>query len=230
MNDYLRFLADRDRNYLDQMSVAIKEKTNALVPVTGTQMGYGGLMNLDSHDALDYQDNHFYVDHYSFPNTSWDGRDWRMRDQSSLGSGMSSFQTMAITRQAGRPYTVSEFNQPWPNTYAAESDPTLAAFAAFQDWDGLMHFAYSHGRNWDDGVPNGFNLNGDWTKFPGFGQSAWIFRWGGIQAGSETVEIPVSEAHRLQATREKRNGSVGSFLTSVLSYDPASPSCIRSGS
>jgi hypothetical protein len=69
-------------------------------------------------------------------------------------------------------------------------------------------------------VPNGFNLNGDWTKFPGFGQSAWIFRWGGIQAGSNTVEIPVSEAMRLQATREKRNGSVGAFLTSVLSYDP----------
>ncbi len=220
LNDYLRFLAERDFFYLDSMRQAVREKISPLVPVAGTQMGYGGLMNLDSHDSLDYQDNHFYVDHYNFPNTSWDSRDWRFRDQSSLGSGMSSFQTMAITRQAGRPYTVSEFNQPWPNTYAAEADPTLAAFASFQDWDGLMHFAYSHGRNWDDGVPNGFNMNGDWTKFAGFAQSAWMFRWGGIQAGRAPVEIPVSAAMRLQATREKRNGGVGSFLTSVLGYDP----------
>ena len=26
---------------------------------------------------------------------------------------------MAAAREAGRPYTVSEFNQPWPNTHGA---------------------------------------------------------------------------------------------------------------
>ena len=218
--DYLLFLAARDRYYCDTILAAVREKVGALVPVTGTQMGYGGLMNIDSQAGLDYQDNHFYVDHYNFPNVAWDGRDWRQRDQSSLASGMTSFQSMAIARQAGKPYTVSEFNQPWPNTYAAEIDPTLAAFAAFQDWDSIMHFAYSHGRGWDDGVPNGFNMNGDWTKYPGFAQSAWLFRSDAIQIGRAPVEIPVSAALRLRATREKRNSNIGPFLTSVLGYDP----------
>jgi len=220
-NDYLRFLADRDQAYLREMLGAVREKAGPLVPVAGTQMGYGGLLNLDSHAEVDYQDNHFYVDHYGFPNVAWDSRDWYLRDLSSLGGGLTAFQSMAAAREAGRPYTVSEFNQPWPNTYAAEIDPTLAAFGAFQDWDAIMHFAYSHGRNWDDGVPNGFNINGDWTKFPNLGQAAWLFRSGAIEAGQVPIEIPVSQALRLQAGREKRNGGISPFLNSALGYNEA---------
>jgi hypothetical protein len=220
-NDYLLFLADRDRFFLREMLLAIREKAGPLVPVAGTQMGYGGLLNLDSHEDLDYQDNHFYVDHYGFPHTPWDGRDWYIRDISSLGSGLAAFENMAASREAGRPYTVSEYNQPWPNTYAAEIDPTLAAFAAFQDWDAIMHFAYSHGRNWDDGVPNGFNINGDWTKFPNIGQAAWLFRSGAIRTGNQAIEIPVSRSMRLRAGREKRNGGISEFLSAALGYDAA---------
>jgi hypothetical protein len=220
MTDYLLFLADRDRAYLDRILAALRGSTDALVPVAGTQMGYGGLLNLDSHADLNYQDNHFYVDHYNFPNVQWDGRDWRIRNASALTGGMSSFQTMAIAHQAGRPYTVSEFNQPWPNTYAAAIDPTLAAFGAFQDWDAIMHFAYSHSRSWDGGVPNGFNLTGDLTKLPGLGQAAWLFRSGAIQAGRQPVEIPVSPDLRLQAGREKRNGNIGAFLQTAAGYEP----------
>lgn len=221
-NDYLRFLVGRDRAYLRAMLQAVRDTTDRWVPVAGTQMGYGGLLNLDSHDDLDYQDNHFYEDHYNFPDVQWDGRDWRIRDSSGVGGGLIAFQNMAIARQYGRPYTVSEFNQPWPNTHAAEIDPTLAAFGAFQDWDSIMHFAYSHGRGWDDGVPNGFNINGDWTKFANIGQSAWLFRWGIVHCGLEPIEIPISMDLRLRAGREQRNSAIGAFLTATLGYNAAS--------
>ncbi|MFB3828716.1 MAG: hypothetical protein ACE15B_18250 [Bryobacteraceae bacterium] len=220
-NDYLLFLADRDRAYLERMAAAVRETAGADVPVAGTQMGFGGLLNLETHAGLDYQDNHFYVDHYNFPNVAWDSRDWRMRDQSSLGSGLAAFFNVATTRESWRPFTLSEYNQPWPNRYAAEIDPTLAAFAAFQDWDGLVHFAYSHGRGWDDGVPNGFNINGDWTKWPNLGQSAWLFRTGAVRPGIEYVDIPVSTAAALRATRVRAGGSVANFLRDAFGYDPA---------
>jgi hypothetical protein len=220
-NDYLLFLTDRDADYLRTMQSAVRSAAGDLAPIAGTQMGYGGLLNLDSHATLAYQDNHFYVDHYNFPHTQWDGRDWRIRDSSSVGGGLGAFQNMAVARQSGRPYTVSEFNQPWPNTHAAEIDVTLAAFGAFQDWDSIMHFAYSHGRNWDDGVPNGFNINGDWTKFSSFGQATWLFRSGAIRTGLQPLEIPISAELRLRAGREKRNGNVSSFLGQAIGYDPS---------
>jgi hypothetical protein len=211
MTDHVAFLIAADRAYVNTLRDAVRAETDALVPVTGTQMGYGGLAILDSQDGLDYQDNHFYIDHYNFPNTAWDGADWRIRDSAAADDGWTAFTNMAWAREAGRPYTVSEYNQPWPNTHASEIAPSLAAFGAFQDWDGIIHFAYSHGRGWDDGVPNGFNINGDWTKFASIGQAAWIFRTGAVRPSPAPLTLPVSAEQRNQASQSGL--SVGAWVT-----------------
>ena len=219
-DDYISFMAERDRAYLRRMRDAIRAVTDPQVPIAGTQMGYGGMLNLETHADLDYQDNHFYIDHYNFPHTSWDSRDWRIRDTSAVGTGMSSILNMAASREAGRPYTVSEFNQPFPNRQAAELDPVLAAFGAFQGWDSIMHFAYSHGRSWDAAGPSSFDINGDWTKWPNVGQSAWLFRSGAIALGKSPVEIPVSKEVRMQFTRERKLNAFSTFL-GANGVDPA---------
>jgi hypothetical protein len=177
-------------------------------------------MLIDAHFGLDYADEHFYIDHYNFPNVSWDGRDWRFRDTSAVGSGLTTYLNVAAKRVGLQPYTVSEFNQPFPNTYAAESDPTLAAFGAFQDWDSIMHFAYEHGREWDNPAPRGFNLNSDQTKLPGAGQAAWLFRSGAIAAGRAVLDLPAPENLRLQAARERRNSNVSTYLQERDGYQP----------
>lgn len=220
MRDYIEFLAALDRAYLGAMLAAVRESTSGQVPVTGTQMDFGGLMNIDTHAALDYHDFHFYVDHYNFPNVQWDGRDWRIRDASHLASGLSNLLAMAAARPHGKPFTASEFNQPWPNTRGHELLAPFSAFAAFQDWDGLMHFAYSHGRGWDAGVPNGFNLNGDWAKWVTFGQAAFLFRTEAVAIGPSLFKIPVSYDDRLRYTRENRNRNFGPFLEDVFGIRP----------
>lgn len=217
-NDYLAFLANLDRTYNRTLLDAVRETNDALLPVTGTQMGFGGMMLIDAQRDLDFFDEHFYVDHYNFPNAAWDGRDWRFRDDSSLASQWSTFLDVAAARVSGRPYTVSEYNQPWPNTKGAELDPTLAAFASFQDWDAIVHFAYEHGRTWDSGVPHGFNLNGDWAKFVNAGQSALIFRWCLVSPALDSVRIPVPESVRQRFTRERRNGSFAPALNLYYGY------------
>ncbi len=220
MNDYLLFLADRDRYYVGRITEAVREGTDSLTPVTGTQMGFGGLLNLDSQRDADYQDNHFYVDHYEFPHTAWDGYDWRIRDRSSAGEALRDILEVAIMREAGKPYTVSEFNQPWPNTHAAEIDPILAAFGAFQDWDAIMHFDYNGGNtDWDRGVPAAFDLNGDMTKLAGVGQAAFLFRTGAVRSGFEPMNIPVSLDSRLQAGRERRLWGVNDFLATSGGFE-----------
>lgn len=222
LKDYLRFLAGRDRIYLETLAGPVRELLPG-VPIAGTQQGFGGMMLWDSHQVLDYIDEHFYIDHYSFPNVSWDGRDWRFRDTFALATGLSTLRDVAAAAVAGRPYTVSEFNQPWPNTYGAELLPAAAALAAFQDWDGLMHFAYEHGRTWDAGVPHGFNLNGDWTKAMQAGQAAMLFRLGLIQPGRTELRIPFDAALRLRHARERRTGDFAGFLNTSLGYDPLTP-------
>ncbi|MBN8733024.1 MAG: hypothetical protein J0L64_20985 [Acidobacteria bacterium] len=218
-DDFLAFVIARDRAYHQAMRAAIRESAGSLVPVAGTQMGFGGLLLMDAQRDLDYNDEHFYIDHPNFPNVAWDDRDWRIRDSSSVGSGLATFLNVATKRAAGQPYTVSEYNQAFPNSYRAEIVPTLSAFGAFQDWDSIMHFAYEHGRNWDTVVPSGFNLNVDHAQLPGAGQSALLFRGGVIEAGREPLDLPMPESRRLEATRERRNGNVSAFLAERYGYD-----------
>ncbi len=222
MDDYLLFLADVDRAYLKKMLAALRDAAGPSVPVAGTQVRYGGLANFDTHQDLDFQDNHFYLDHYNFPHAPWDAKDWRQKNSSGIANGLTELAGVAIERQAGRPYTVSEYNQPWPNTQANEIDVVTAALGAFQDWDALMHFAYAHGSDWSTDVPNGFNLNGDWSKDVLLGQAAWLFRSGAIQSGKAPVVVPVSSDLRLRALREKLNGNVSKLLTAETGFDPAS--------
>jgi hypothetical protein len=82
-----------------------------------------------------------------------------------------------------------------------------------------MHFAYAHNREWDAGKPRAFDLQGDWTKLAGFGQAAWLFRSGAIQAGPDPLTVPLSWQTRLQAGRERVNGSLAPFLERQFALD-----------
>ena len=42
----------------------------------------------------------------------------------------------------GKPFTVSEVNEPFPSDYEAEMIPLLASYGAFQDWDGIFIYAF----------------------------------------------------------------------------------------
>lgn len=221
LDDYLYFLAGVDRSYLKRMLAAVRDAAGPVVPVAGTQIRYGGLMNLETHDDLSFQDNHFYIDHYSFPNVQWDSRDWRQKNVSAIGSGLTELAGVAIERQAGRPYTVSEYNMPWPNTQAAEIDVVTAALGAFQDWDSIMHFAYAHAADWSTDVPNSVNLNGDWSKDVLLAQAAWLFRSGAIQPGKTALDLPVSQQLRLRSLREKQNWNTPKLLTEATDVDLA---------
>jgi len=182
------------------------------VPIAGTQVEFGGPLTFDSHDGLDYHDDHFYIDHYNFPNQRWDGRDWRIRESSGAASGFLVYLHKAFARQAGKPYTVSEFNEAFPNRQGAELDPTFAAFAALQDWDGLMHFAYEHGREWDRKGPSGFNLNGDVTKLAAFAQTGWMYRTGAIEPARHELKIAMPKEMRMKATAERQQFNLAKFF------------------
>lgn len=199
-NDYGLFLTTVDQTFFNAIRDTVRAGTDALVPITGTQANFGGFSLYDSQSGLDYLDNHFYVDHADFPHGEWNQWDWRIRNAALADSAWSGFVDLAWARQAGRPYTVSEYSEPWPNTHAAECDLSYATFASFQDWDAIMHFAYSSERYWDIPLQNFYDVNGDWTKFAALGQSAWLFRTGAVRPSGAPLSVPITADQRLQDT------------------------------
>ncbi|MBS1369609.1 MAG: hypothetical protein HPZ91_06590 [Lentisphaeria bacterium] len=91
----------------------------------------------------DFVDNHAYWDHPRFAEKQWQlpvlpnqGHPLKTR------SGVPG--RMLPTRHFGKGFTVTEFDYANPNVYRAAGPALMAACAAFQDWDGLFPFAYSH--------------------------------------------------------------------------------------
>lgn len=177
VHDFLQFLAYTDRAYFVRLRSVVQQETDTLVPVTGTQMGYGGALNFDSETEMDYIDEHFYVDHPDYPGGGRDRTDWRMRDSAIAGGEWQKLLALAFRRDARKPFVVSEFSQPFPNRQGAEILPMMAAVGAAQDWDGLFFFDYMDGDTWAV-TPDNFTLAGDWSKYVTVGQAALMFRGG----------------------------------------------------
>ncbi|MFZ6849420.1 hypothetical protein [Undibacterium sp. RuRC25W] len=194
--DFVRFLSDMDWQYLDTMRQAIRAEVGDMVPLTGTQMYYGGVMNADSQKDMDYLDEHFYVDHYDFPHQSWDRNDWRMRDQSAVREGFESLLKRAFYRSQKKPFVISEFNQAYPNRQSAEIMPVMVAIASAQDWDGLFFFHYADGNTWR-ALPDSFGLSGHAGQLVTTGISATMFRQFQIPALRESLTIPLVPEARL---------------------------------
>lgn len=147
--DFAFFVLDLEDQYWQEMYRYIKDDLKAKVPVSGTQLQYGAHY---AQARLDYCDIHAYWNHPNFPGKPWDGGNWKVRNKplvNELGSG-GTIASLANNRVLGKPYTVSEYNHPYPNLYGAEGFPMISSMAAFQNWGGIFIFAWSHTKEFND--------------------------------------------------------------------------------
>ena len=144
VDDFIDFLFDVEAKYWDEMYRYLKDEIKVKQPVSGTQVEYG---SIHAQARMDYCDYHAYWNHPAFPRRQWDMNDWYLHNRALVNHlDRQILGPMATKRVHGMPFTVSEYNHPSPNQYAAEGLPILAAFGAFQNWDGFFPFAYSHSR------------------------------------------------------------------------------------
>lgn len=205
---FAAFLAEIDQAYLDTMWHAIRRVLPAQVPVAGTQAKYGGVANLWTHRAMDYTDQHFYIDHYlgEAGASAYHPQDWYIRKFTPLSvDGLRPVALTAALRDRNKPLVLSEYNLPWPNPAGPAVLPVITALASVQDWDGLVYFSFSRGREWDRKVPAGFELLGDHSRLALFGTVAAAWRTGDIRPlACETVlSLPHAEALRMAADYER---------------------------
>lgn len=154
------FLLDHEDAYFQQMAQVVKEEVKAPQPVAGTQLGYGFCY---AQGKLDYCDIHSYWCHPAAPGGgSWTNPKmrefWFLKNTAMVNCApeRSTVAQLAVKRLLNRPYTVSEYDHPYPNFYASEGNPMLFALAAFQNWNGIMHFAWTHSDDYDPQIMTGY--------------------------------------------------------------------------
>jgi len=194
-NDFVDFLWDTERDYWWGMYHFLKDELKVQSLVSGTQLGYSPV---HIQAGLDYIDAHAYWNHPRFPGRPWDPKNWTVRNVALVNSPGGTLASLATRRVAGMAYTVSEYNHPEPNQYAAEGFPMIAAFGAFQSWDGIFSFTYSHDTNFEPRKITGFfNINSATPRLVHMPACAAMFLRGDVAPAEHTAITSLSwEAER----------------------------------
>jgi len=194
--DRLRFLAETEKAYFEDMRSFIKNDLGCQALVTGTVVF--GPLGLYAQSDMDFIDSHAYWQHPKFPNEPWDPEDWYVEQKPMTDY----IEEATLFRLAGcrlgksydypgKPFTVSEYNHPAPLTTQASCVPMIASFAAAQDWDGVWLYSYTHNSDdWDKGYFNRYfdivNNPAKWGYIPA---GAAIFRYQGMRPVGNTYSF-----------------------------------------
>jgi len=102
---------------------------------------------------------------------------------------------LSRTAEAGKPYTVSEVNEAFPNDYGAEQIPLLAAYAGMQDWDAVLWYTFEPKKDpqWQPYIGDAFDISLDPIKMPELAAGALTFLRGDVSPARETMLRPYSE-------------------------------------
>ena len=228
LDDFAEFLHDIENDYWQEMFDYVKG-LGAKQLATGTQLQYGYWHN---QARLDYCDIHAYWNHPNFPRRQWDQSDWLITNTCLANSPVEgTLSNLAAVRVLGRPFTCSEYDHPYPNSYCAEGNLMLAAVAAFQDWSAIFQFAWSHGDNFErQTVDPFFDMCSQQTKLAHLPACWAIFARGDVKAGpGEFVYAPeMTEEKELDVMR----GSLSEYhrpLARALGLDKSLALAVYSG-
>ncbi|GAA5161525.1 carbohydrate binding domain-containing protein [Viridibacterium curvum] len=189
--DWLQYLWDTESAYWRGMQDFLKRDLGVKSLIIGTQVSYSPA---PLQGELDVVDGHAYWQHPQFPGKPWDMDNWRIGNSPMAGiDGAGTLAELAMRRQPGKPFVVTEYNHSAPAEHAAEAFPLLAAYAALQDWDGIFIYSYgAHDANWQpDYQVNFFDTHGDPNKMSSLLASAALFRRGDVSTpGADLSPVP----------------------------------------
>lgn len=133
--DFYKFIYEVEQEYWTGIYNYLKEDLAVKSVVSGTQLRYTSPF---LQAELDYIDIHSYWCHPSPVSPAWEIKNV------SMVNSLNNIYEMAGQRVEGKPFTVSEYNHPFPNQYGAEGQPMLRAYGRLQDWDGVFQYTYNH--------------------------------------------------------------------------------------
>ena len=140
---FLVFLQDVETRFAARVRAFLRDELKCKAPLTNMNCGGLNSSQLVRHDAYDYTDTHFYVDHPRFLGPAW--------SIPSYSASVNTFklptagaQPCAGLRFFDRPFTITEFNFCGPSPIRSYGGMLTGAEGALQDWSGLWRFAWTH--------------------------------------------------------------------------------------
>jgi hypothetical protein len=178
-----RFFLDTQRGYWEDMREYLTGtlKVKSVIMTTAdhghASSGYPLLLATSSFDT---NDGHAYWQH-----------DWENKIKAPMVNDPFNSTVVELSRTpaAAKPYTVSEVNNPFPNDWASEGIPILAAYADFQDWDAIIWYTFEPkaSSDWKPYIGDAFDISLDPVKMPQLAAGALMFLRADVSPATSTV-------------------------------------------
>jgi len=203
------FYVDTERRYFDRMTRYLREELDLKPLLLGTSDHNhyrSGYPLLSSTARLDIVDGHVYWQHPSYLADPKTGRrtGFRIPNTPMVNDPLhSTVVELSRSAVAGKPYTVSEVNHPFPHEFACEGVPILAAYAALHDWDGLFWYTLAHEPLVGESshAIGHFDLGPDPVKMAEIAAGALVFLRADVQTARKTAVRSYSPTQVLESIR-----------------------------
>lgn len=186
-NLIMNFFYDVEEDYWSDMLKFLKNDLGSKSLVMGTVIGCSsvGLMNM-----FDIIDAHAYWNHPVFPNEDWNRSDFYVENKDltkdNFGGTLTS---LACQRVYGKPFSVSEYDHPYPNQFGAQMYPMFASYASFQDWDCIYTFCSEIPTFGFDKIKGFFDQSNNPVKAGAAPFAARIFKEALVESGKSEIYI-----------------------------------------
>jgi hypothetical protein len=219
--EFRRFLALIYQDYYQDMAAYLRN-LGLKVPLSEQNFISAPLITGQRAKLYDYVDNHCYWDHPTYPGKEW-SLPTKTHNHSVVGKQFPSPCEIAPTRVFGKPFTITEFDFCRVNPYRANGAPTFAAYCAYQDFDAIFRFAYSHSK-WTlfdkDDLSGPFDAVNDPIKLLSERLGMALFARRDVRVASESFAVAVagddfggySPRYPTAAQQLTLRGKVGSVL------------------
>lgn len=201
-----RFYMELEDAYFQRLRRLLRKlEVKALLVATSDHNHYrSGYPLLSSAAKLDVVDGHVYWQHPRYIREQGKTRGFWIPNSPLVADPLSSTVVrLARSAVAGKPYTVSETNHPFPNAFACEGIGILAAYALFQDWDGIYFYTFEHKdpREWLTRTPGHFDVRADPVKMTNLAAAALMFHRGDVRPALRRVQRSYSQEQIIETIR-----------------------------
>jgi hypothetical protein len=197
------FLMNVESNFFAGMKRLIRDELGSKSLLFGSgdhNDGFAGYAHLRNMLQFDVIDGHGYWQHPDI------GKVTKIKNDPMVNDPLdSTFTQFARTPVAGKPFTISEVNHPFPHKFAAEGYVSLTAYALFHDWDGIVWFDWERGRMGDPGQglpPNGwFDVSQDPVKLAQLTAAGLMWHRHDVATAKETLVRTYTPEETVEAMR-----------------------------
>jgi len=192
------FIMETENQFYQDMTAYLKNTLGVKSPIIGTaDHGHssGSYPMLASLVKLDIVDGHVYWQH---PGSRGPLNTPMVNDPLN-----STVVQLSRTAFAGKPYTVSEINHPFPNEWASEGIPIIAAYGGFQDWDAVILYTFEPklAPDWKPYVGDPFDISLDPVRMTQLASGALTFPRGDVRPARKTIERTYSREQVFESRR-----------------------------